>query len=278
MRAFCDLINRTISDNLNQFYLNQYISASVIPEHIFKAEAGLLIEEFRSSVTNAFSLSLAMIRDTTQANALLSGLQTNYYVYVDNTDMNTWVTNIVYDDCACSSSSRCVEQISMYDYPNTTSLFDVPDFYIGCYMVESLFQSTLKCFYNQSCINKLESYILSYVSMDITALDASVPSLYSVNSTIQELVDNLMIEEWNISTMYESYYTECQPTQCSYKVETRNNVVYIVWNNRWLDHTFNPYSTTMNNQRKHNVVSSMFHVIEQKNKLIKNFITVISYR
>jgi hypothetical protein len=64
--------------------------------------------------------------------------------------------------------------------------------------------------------------------MTIIPLNASLPSLYSVNSTIEELVDNLMIEEWNVSTMYETYYNECQPIQCSYTIERRNNIVYIV--------------------------------------------------
>jgi hypothetical protein len=64
--------------------------------------------------------------------------------------------------------------------------------------------------------------------MTIIALNASLPTEYSVNSTIQELVDHLMIEEWNGSTMYETYYNECQATQCSYIVEARNNVVDIV--------------------------------------------------
>jgi hypothetical protein len=28
--------------------------------------------------------------------------------------------------------------------------------------------------------------------------------------------------------MYESYYNECQPTQCTYRIETRNDLIYIV--------------------------------------------------
>jgi hypothetical protein len=48
-----------------------------------------------------------------------------------------------------------------------------------------------------------------------------------VNTTIQELVDDLMIEKWNGSTMYERYYNQCQPTQCSYAIEARNDVVHI---------------------------------------------------
>jgi hypothetical protein len=37
-----------------------------------------------------------------------------------------------------------------------------------------------------------------------------------------------MIEEWNVLMMYETYYNECQPIQCSYKVARKNDVIYIV--------------------------------------------------
>jgi hypothetical protein len=69
---------------------------------------------------------------------------------------------------------------------------------------------------------------MSSVPMTIIPLDASVPSNYSVNSVIEELVNNLMIEEWNVSMIYETYYNECQPAQCTYKIQARNNIIYIV--------------------------------------------------
>jgi hypothetical protein len=64
--------------------------------------------------------------------------------------------------------------------------------------------------------------------MNIIALNSSLPSNYSTNSIIQELIDNLMIEQWNPSPIYERYYNECQPTHCTHTVEKRNDVLYIV--------------------------------------------------
>jgi hypothetical protein len=64
--------------------------------------------------------------------------------------------------------------------------------------------------------------------MNVTALDSSLLSNYSVNSTIKDLVNSLMIEQWNALPIYGNYYNECQPTQCTYTVETRNDVIYIV--------------------------------------------------
>ncbi len=225
LRALCTLINSTISNSLIEFYSNEHASAFVIPEQLLKSEIESLTDRFRSSVINSFSSSLAMIRTTTQANVLYS-LRSNYRVYMIDVS-NVDIAPNSYGNCNCRSSSTCIKLSAFYRHPNSTSLFDVLDFYIGCYTIESLLQSSLKCFYDQWCIDKVESYIVS-VPMTVVALDESVPSLYSVDSTIQELVDNLMIEEWNVLMMYETYYNECQPIQCSYKVARKNDVIYIV--------------------------------------------------
>jgi hypothetical protein len=96
-------------------------------------------------------------------------------------------------------------------------------------MIEALLQSNLECFYNQSCINRLYDYFSSSnSSINATALDTSLPSQYCINSTIKQLLDNLMIEEWNGTWMYDRYYNECQPTQCTYTIKTKNAAVYIV--------------------------------------------------
>jgi hypothetical protein len=36
-----------------------------------------------------------------------------------------------------------------------------------------------------------------------------------------------MVEQWNRSIMYDRYYNECQPTECTYTHETKNSIIYI---------------------------------------------------
>jgi hypothetical protein len=228
LRAFCELTNSTISDNLIQFYSRQYVSASVIPFKLFQSETKSLIGQFRLSMINSFLLSLLIIRNTTQANALLSGRFTNYKLIRLQNDFHLEPIAKIYKACDCASSSTCIDQSSIYKYPSEIRLFNVPGFYTGCFAIESLLQSTLECFYNQQCIDELQVYLSSSPRMDVTALNSSLPSNYSTDSTVQNLVNNLMIEQWNPSSMYERYYNECQPTQCVYNFQTRNNVIYIV--------------------------------------------------
>ncbi len=219
LRALCQLINSTIFNNFIEFYSRQYVSASVMPSKLFESETESLTNRFKSSMTNSFLFSLSMIRNMTQVNALWSVISTNYALMKGANGIVYARTNI-YDGCLCSSSSACIVSFS-------TSLFVVRGFYTGCYVLGALLQSTLECFYDQTCINRTQEYFASSSAIYAIALNSSWPSSYSIQSTIKDLVGNLMIEQWNVSTMYERYYNECRPTQCTYRIETRNDVIYI---------------------------------------------------
>jgi hypothetical protein len=211
---------------LTEFYSNQYIGASVIPQQSFEAEIKSSIDESQSSLISSFSLSLVMIQSTTRANALLSARRTNYRLNIAGDNISVFIDARTYTGCTCAFSSTCTDKSYIYDSSNKIPVFDVLGFYTGCHVIASLLQSNLECFYDQDCVDKLKSYFLSSSSMNVAALDESL-SKYSKNSTIQELVDNLMIEQWNAPPIFEKYYNECLPMQCTYTFETKNDVIYI---------------------------------------------------
>ncbi|CAF1009990.1 unnamed protein product [Adineta steineri] len=226
MSAFCTLVNQTISNSLTQFYSSQYVSASVTPSNVFQLQTKAFISQFISSTRNEFLLSLVMIRNITQSNALFSGILTNYNSESAN---GVFVREPVwYGNCVCSSSATCITQSAIYDLVKGTLLFTVPGLYTGCYTIESLLQSNLQCFYNQTCINKLQSYFQASSVMNVTALDVSLSIQFLANSTVTDILDQLMVEEWNSSSIYENYYSECQPSRCSYTVTSKNDAIYIV--------------------------------------------------
>ena len=37
-----------------------------------------------------------------------------------------------------------------------------------------------------------------------------------------------MVENWNLSIMYDHYYDQCQPVLCSYAYIAKNDAIYIV--------------------------------------------------
>ncbi|CAF3999813.1 unnamed protein product, partial [Adineta steineri] len=226
LNAFCQLSNQIITNRLTQFYSSQYISASVTPLQVLMSQTQSLVSQFKSSITNDFLLSLLTIRTTTQSNSLFSGQFTNYYLVRENNN-DVYSYYHFYGNCSCASSATCAYESPIYD-PSDNVIFIVPGIYIGCYIIEALLQSNLQCFYNETCINKIQSYFTYYLSMNLTTLDASLLIGFHMNSTIQELVDELMVEEWNNATIYDGYYNECQPSKCSYSYQGKNGVIYII--------------------------------------------------
>ena len=228
LSAFCELIDQTISYRLKQFYLTQYVSASVTSLQVFDLGTKVLISQFISSTTNEFLLLLSTLRDITQTNGLYSARQTNYLFQRANDGTAVYSIPAPFGNCSCVSTATCARESNIYDSPNSTILFSVPGIYTGCYVVESLLQSDLRCFYNQTCINNLQSYLYSYLPMNVTSLDKSLLVRFFDNSTVQEFLDKLMVEEWKKSIIYDDYYNKCQPSQCTYTHQTKNSAIYIV--------------------------------------------------
>ncbi|CAF1607460.1 unnamed protein product, partial [Adineta ricciae] len=227
IKILCELLETTISQSLNQFYSDEYISGFLLPSGLLESQTKAFLAQFRTSTTNSFLVSLSLVRDTVQTNAVFSAKVTNYELYYHSNhvhmDPNT------YNSCYCSLSSACIIQSSIYDdNSHKLKVFTVPGMYAGCYIIESLLASTFECFYNETCITRLRSFYQSNQTLQITPLNSSLPSLYSVNSTMQEMVNNLMIEEWNAIINYSNYFGECNPIQCTYSYQTRNDVIYIV--------------------------------------------------
>jgi hypothetical protein len=228
LSVFCNVINETIFNNLVFFYSNQYVNAFLVSTELLQTQITLVVDQFKSSLINSFLSSLSTIRSTNQGNALLSALQTNFYLHVQYDDGNIYRQSSIYSDCDCDYSATCVEPSTIFSLSSNTIIFSVPGLYIGCFVIEALLQSTLECFYDQTCINQLQSYLLSSSLMNVTALDSSLTTQYFINSTIDDFIDNLMVEQWNSSVMYNSYYNECQPAQCTYTYVTKNDIIYIV--------------------------------------------------
>ena len=97
--------------------------------------------------------------------------------------------------------------------------------YVGCYLVQALLQSDLHCFYDDLCLQQLMNSL--QISDNTSSLSNST-SVYQVTTTLQEILSNLMIEQWNHHTFYQDFFHECQPKECTITYVHRGNVYYII--------------------------------------------------
>ena len=101
----------------------------------------------------------------------------------------------MYDECNCGLSYKCTQ-------PSRGMM-------AGCYAIEALVQTTLECFYDQECINADGTF----PSLDISTLEKSQ---FNMNTTIEVLLNHLMVEEYFTNISYEKYFNACAPSSCTY--------------------------------------------------------------
>ncbi len=84
-------------------------------------------------------------------------------------------------DCSDNKNQSCIEETTINSYP-------IQKFYIGCYLINALRQSTLECFYNQSCLLNIHN------STNILLLNSTILSRYSINTTILKILFPIVIK------------------------------------------------------------------------------------
>ena len=89
--------------------------------------------------------------------------------------------------------------------------------FIGCLPITSLCLSTLECFYNETCLNQIQQ-ALSLQTLSVNVLDSLQSSHYSVKTTLNYIIDNLMLENWTFEINYTAYSNACNFEKCSYSM------------------------------------------------------------
>lgn len=190
-------------------------------------------EEFVTSTTKEFLSTLETMHNVIQANALLSGRSTSYNYFLQdngNTQVMIGVSRPrMYESCSCAVSPECVQQASVYESVFGDKItFNISGMYIGCYATEALLKSNLNCLYNRTCLDLSQFYMTTTAAINVATLDPSLPSGFSVESTVEELVNQLMVDAWNSTTDFERYHYICAPESCRFMYVARNDVIYVV--------------------------------------------------
>ena len=71
-------------------------------------------------------------------------------------------------------------------------------------------------------------HLNSTYQINVTVLNASLSTKFTAYSTVREMIDELMVEQWTWNITFENYYDGCEPSECTYTVEGRNEALFIV--------------------------------------------------
>ncbi|CAF4179203.1 unnamed protein product [Adineta steineri] len=249
LRSFCQLSESIILDELNDL-LNgtELVSARLIDPTLFNTQVQVRITTNLETAISTFIRGLTLVRQTSLSNQLISGLNGDFRfslsVYTDDsdnsTDLDVDVTTCAFQNndgfwCVCQDTFSCHETGGIYskDYnmgnlgtftSNDSMLkLGLPGFVSACVPLESLLTSSLECFYNSTCITQI------FPSRNITEqLNAIQTSRYAINTTVEQMLQNLMLEQWKPNISFSKFFTQCNVTSCTYSIIMRNDFLYVI--------------------------------------------------
>ncbi|CAF0761651.1 unnamed protein product [Adineta steineri] len=233
LTSLCSLVNDTLSEGLIQFTSSTFVSKYLQSQENIEIQATAAIDQFRLATPRTFVRLLDFIRYMAQGNEIVSSTMSNWQFFalirtVPHSYFNDnytprdslWSEPRLYGDagnCSCGTNAMCTS-------PAILDEQSLPGLLVGCYPLEALLQSTLECLYNMTCIDALKNMYYSS-NISIRALDST---LSSPNVTVQALINVLMIDRWENNITYDQYYQLCASTQCTYSVNERADLLYVV--------------------------------------------------
>ncbi|UJR34643.1 hypothetical protein I4U23_027420 [Adineta vaga] len=237
LQQLCHFSIKSENSSIEQFLSSLFVTNQLLSEKNFNNRLFSLIEQIESNAPAIFKQFLSFIRSINHGNAIISTYGSNYkYIVSTDTRGDIFSTRngiattegIIYDKCSCGLYSNCTSQANFIDINiNSSKIFSLQGLKIGCTPSESFRSSTLECFYNQTCLNLIQQY--TNYPTKILPLSRTM-NQFSINMTINELLNQLFVEKWNRNTTvnYSSYYERCLPSSCSFTYTERFSILYTI--------------------------------------------------
>jgi hypothetical protein len=236
--SLCQVSSTAINNNLLDFGESSFVTVQILPKNQLVEQGKSIIDLFISTSENKFVILLQTIRDTTQANSLLSGLATSTAVKVkanDPTNIQLVTRPKLYNmtsSCSCYTNPTCIGPAGLFTLSNLSLYYPIPGFFTGCYIVEATLQSNLGILYNQNWIDDFREKIhlnnFSFVPIETIALNASYKSQYNTTTPINIMMQKMMTEPWIADVNYSAYFEQCQPIDCKYTYTVKYDFIYMI--------------------------------------------------
>ncbi len=260
LASFCQLSQANVNQTLSLFGSTPFISThfDTSPTNL-RTKVTTTVNRFRSSISTRFKSEIQLISAIITGNHFLNALGTSiipnknkvslgrarkYVGYYARSYQHTLNVNV----CVCTqaetlSDERCRGPSGIYEEQFDIDIVDVDKWYVptvfipgfisSCMPVDACLLSSLECFFNQTCVNAIFPYqrMVDGVMWNFTALNSdntSKPSRFNTNSRIQSIVDELMVEEWNVHEFYDKYFEQCAPLVCIYLTDVYSDFLSVL--------------------------------------------------
>ena len=232
LRGLCQISIESVKNSVEQFRSTLFVSKELLFENDFNEHINTIIEQTKQNTPYNLNRIFSLIENINFGNSIVSRYETNYkykgnYTYefdstIRNPNFVSAISETYDNDCLCALHMNCTSQAYFIGINSSTKI-RIKDLKIGCIPTESFLLSTLECFYDVSCVNRIKEH--TNYSYSLTPLSNQSQM---INLTVNELVQNLFTDQWIITKNYSSYYELCLPFICSYTYIEKVSLIYIV--------------------------------------------------
>ena len=209
--GFCRLSQTSIETTIDQFYANGMFNVLAIDENLLRFQTQTAFDTLLTNTRSLFFRNFIAIQRITTGNQFASGLGTNFNARWSIRDQKPIpvLSPRTFDNCSCLNMNGC---------PRSSIDGIVSD----CLMINGVLQSSLQCYFNQTCLSQLHPSVMSSVN----ELNFEKNHQSNITSTVQELLERFMLDQWIIEIDFTAYYQQCQPNYCLYSYRQRFDLIY----------------------------------------------------
>jgi hypothetical protein len=241
LASFCRLSQENVNQSLLIFGSTSFISSRVLSESVFQLQVEDIISRFKLIIPNTFKTQVELISRVIMSNQLMNGLGTSSLLGFRSDEFTKYVqawVNTYFDQdfnaCDCITFPVCPVSFGFYDefydymsfFPPIMLIMYLPGLRSGCMPVDAILSSSLECFYDQSCVDTIIPYL--NIPANFTVMNILTSSRFPINSTVEAIVSELMIEDWNFNVSYDKYYNQCAPASCTYSKTVQRRFLFLL--------------------------------------------------
>ncbi|CAF0878289.1 unnamed protein product [Adineta steineri] len=227
LKGLCEVSMNSVNNSINQFLSSLFITNKLLSQKDFRDRVDLLFEQSQLNAPITFGRLYSLIASINHGNAIISSFGSNFeYIapFYERTFAYTPTQAITYGECSCGLYPNCTIEANFIGR-NHSKIHPIKGLKMGCIPSESFRNSTLECFYDESCVQLIQQYT-NYTNR-IIPLNATNRRFF-INTSVAELMNDLFVEEWSKTINYSLYFASCFPSLCSYNYIEKINLLYIV--------------------------------------------------
>ncbi|CAF1483640.1 unnamed protein product [Adineta ricciae] len=230
LSLLCSLAKNITEQQMNVFLAQKLVTLETLTWQSFQTRIDSLVNNFINETPARFQQLHVYINDILHANQLHNLFFTNWNLKESSAKDGYYIltNSILYNEtgqpCSCDVSPTCSRSILV----NGKKKENFTGLVCGCLPIYGLRQSTLECFYDMTCLNRLFSFISTASVAVPLNLSISICFTPIASVPIGTLIDELFIESWSNTSNYSSYCSRCAPLTCRYTHVDQINLVYMI--------------------------------------------------